>query len=181
MNRNLPIVLPLACAISALALGGGSALGACPNPLTITTQPGASPTTETWTGYNDSGSNCVLGSIPTPTSGAAAAITPTYTNNTASGLVAKSSAGNFYGFVGTTSSTSGCFLVFNTSGLNTTGTVTGTSAPVYEVQASPNTTVSLTLGVVPAAFSSGISIGFSSTCGLVFTPSTTSLIEAQVQ
>lgn len=171
MRRLFVVAALLACLVPQ------QVWAACANPLVITTQP-SGPTTGSWTGFSDSGGNCMLGSVPMPTTSSAGAITPQVMSAVGSNLVAKASAGNFYGFIGTTGSTPGCFFVFNATSLPANGTVTPLLPPI---QAAANTTVTLNMGSVPAAFSTGITVGFSSTCGFTLTASATAIISAQVQ
>lgn len=106
-------------------------------------------------------------------------IAPQVTTTITSNLVAKAYPGFLYGFVGTTGSTAGCFFVFDATSLPGNGSVTPALAPI---EAGANTTVALSFAPSPPAyFSTGIVIGFSSTCGLTLTASSTALISAMVQ
>lgn len=120
---------------------------------------------------------------PSPVAG----ITPVPpTGATMTGLVAKSSPGNLYSFLGTTGAVSGCFFLFNATTIPSTGSVTFGSAsgnailPPIPVLANSITTGEWAPGP-PATLSVGITIGFSSTCGGTFTQSATASIGAMVQ
>lgn len=100
------------------------------------------------------------------------------TSSVTSSLIAKAYPGYIYSFAGTTGSTGGCFFLFNATSLPGNGSVTPATVPL---QASANTTVSMVFPPSNAYLSVGIVIGFSSTCGLTFTASSTALISAMVQ
>ena len=106
-------------------------------------------------------------------------IAPQVMTSVGSNLVAKSSAGVLFGFVGTTGSTPGSFYIFNLTAMPSDGTISsGLAYP--PVQAAANTTVSIGFGQYPLSLSTGITIAFSSTSGLTFTHSATVLIGAQI-
>jgi hypothetical protein len=158
----------------ALCLVAARAFASC--PATITTQP---PSTTLSFGCNEDGSsNYELGSVPTPTSSSTFGIAPTETSSVGSNLVAKASAGNLYGFMVATGSTSGCVMVFNATSLPGNGTVTPVLVPL---PVAANSFVSFNAGSVPVYLSTGITIGFSSTCGYTLTASSTAAISAQVE
>lgn len=120
---------------------------------------------------------------PSPVAG----ITPVPpTGITMTGLVAKSSAGNLYSFLGTTGAVPGCYFIFNATTIPSTGGVTFGSAsgnaimPPIQALANSTTSVDWRPGP-PAVLSVGITIGFSSTCGATFTQSATSSIGAMIQ
>jgi len=120
---------------------------------------------------------------PSPVAG----ITPVPpTGITMNGLVAKAAPGNLYSFVASTGSASGCFFLFNSTTVPSTGAVTFGNAsgnvplPPIPVGANAITTFDAAPGP-PSIFSVGITIGFSSTCGGTFTQSATASIAAWVQ
>jgi len=108
------------------------------------------------------------------------------TGTTMNGLVAKASPGNLYSFVASTGSVSGCFFLFNSTTVPSTGAVTFGNAsgnvplPPIPVQANAITSFDAAPGP-PSVFSVGITIGYSSTCGGTFTQSATASIAAWVQ
>jgi len=122
---------------------------------------------------------------PSPSPEVGIAPTPP-TGTTMNGLVAKTTPGNLYSFIGTTGTTAGCFFVFNATSVPSTGAVTfgiaSGNAVLPPIQApASSTTIYDTAPGPPTTLTVGITIGFSSTCGGTFTQSATATIGASIQ
>lgn len=113
-----------------------------------------------------------------PTTDSNAAITPTVTSAVASNLVAKSSAGNLYGFQVTSGASAGYALLFNATSLPADGAVT----PIKCYSMAATSTLSVDFRPGPALrFGTGLVIGFSTTGCFTLTASATAFISAEVQ
>jgi hypothetical protein len=107
--------------------------------------------------------------------GSSGPIYPVYTQTVSSSLIAKSQAGWFYSFNGTTSTT-GYFLVFDSATVPADGTV----APLFCYSVAANTTIATGL-LNNVYMNNGIVIVFSTTGCFTKTASATAHISAQVR
>lgn len=115
-----------------------------------------------------------------PTSAAGVATTPVVSASAESGHVLKSGAGNLYGFSATVGVTSGYVMLFNATSAPADGAVT----PLFCYPVTSNGTnggMGASWGDLPARFSTGITIVFSTTGCFTKTASATAFFAGQVQ
>jgi len=106
------------------------------------------------------------------------AITPVVSTAAESGHVLKTASGNLWGVTVTTAATPGYLMTFNAVAVPGDGAVT----PINCVAVAANTTVSISFAGGPAeAFSTGISVAFSSTGCATKTASATAWFTGLVQ
>lgn len=111
-----------------------------------------------------------------PSNGSGIAITPTVSSAAGSNLVVCSAACNLWSAYATTGATGGYFMSFNATSLPSNGAVT----PIDCVQAPANTTQSLSLGSGPPdRYSTGVTLGFSTTGCFTLTASATAFFKAR--
>lgn len=111
-----------------------------------------------------------------PSSAAGVAITPTVSAAAESNHVICSAACNLWSAYVTTGATGGYFMSFNATSLPGNGAVT----PIECVQAPANTTQSLTMaGGPPDRYSTGVTLGFSTTGCFSLTASATAFFKAR--
>lgn len=113
----------------------------------------------------------------TPSANSASGVAPVATSAAASNLVAKGSAGNLYRATASTAASAGYLMVFNA----TTAPADGAVTPLMCRQVAANSTVNIDLSAVPAYFSTGITLVFSTTGCFTKTASTTAFLEASAK
>lgn len=103
-------------------------------------------------------------------------LTPASTTALASSLVLKASAGSFYGLQVTNGATAGFVMLFNAATAPADGAVTPTK--VYAMAANSSLSVSVG-GGPPTAFSTGVTVVYSSTGPFTKTASATAFISGE--
>lgn len=114
---------------------------------------------------------------PAPQSSAAGAIVPSASAAVESNHVAKASAGNLYRVAITTGATAGYLMVFNA----TTAPADGAVAPLLCRAIAATSSLSIGLADMPARYTTGITLVFSSTGCFTKTASATAYFEWSVQ
>lgn len=113
----------------------------------------------------------------TPTVDANVAIVPSASAAVESGRVLKASAGNLYRLSTTTGASAGYLLVFNSTTVPADGAVT----PLICRAIAATSTLTVSFADIPARFSTGISVSFSTTGCFTKTASETAFFEGYVQ
>ena len=153
-------------------LAASTAAQATDTPLVVALHP-SSPVPA---GTNNIGDVDVLTNVlPTPSAAAGVGIANVFSAALETGHVIKASAGNLYGFTGTTTSVAGYFLIFNSTTVPAAGAVT----PIEAFFCGAFGSVSREWAR-PLVCATGISIGFSSAVTpFTKTDSATAMISAQ--
>lgn len=114
---------------------------------------------------------------PAPSASAANALAIASTGSVSGGFTAKGQAANLYRISITTGATAGYMMIFNATTVPADGAVT----PVVCRAVPINSTYSASWAEMPARFSTGISVAFSSTGCFTKTVSNTAFWEVQAQ
>lgn len=113
----------------------------------------------------------------TPTTDANVAIVPTASAANESGRVLKASAGNLYRLSVTSGASAGYIMAFNATTVPADGAVT----PLMCRAIAASSTLTMSMSDMPARFTTGISVAFSTTGCFTKTASATAFIEGYVQ